>query len=200
MSGSSLKLGRPATYEDLLALPEHLVAEILDGDLYASPRPAYPHAYTAGMIYRDVVPFHGPGGGGRGPGGWWILFEPELHFGRDIAVPDIGCWRIERMPVFPSAAFSELVPDWACEVASPATVHLDRVRKMNLYAREGLRHLWLVDPLARVLEVYRLEGQRFVVTLSCGGDEKVRAEPFDTAAIDLSAWWLPLAEPAPPSR
>lgn len=129
MVGHPLKLGRPATYEDLRAVPEHLVAEILDGDLYASPRPNSPHAYGAG-----------PGGGGRGPGGWWILFEPELHLGRDVAVPDIAGWRIERMPVFPSLAFFELVPDWVCEVASPTTVHIDRVRKMNLYAREGLRH------------------------------------------------------------
>jgi len=200
MVGKALKLGRPATYEDLLAVPEHRVAEILDGDLYVSPRPASPHAYCAGMVYRDVVAFHGPGGGGRGPGGWWILFEPELHLGRDVAVPDIAGWRIERMPTFPSLAFFELVPDWACEVASPSTVHIDRVRKMNLYAREGLRHLWLVDPLARVLEVYRLEGGRWVVALSSGGDEKVRAEPFEGSEIDLAGWWPPLAEPDPGAR
>ena len=172
MAGNPVKLGRPARYEDLLAVPEHQVAEILDGDLYVTPRPAFPHAFAAGMVYRDVVPFHGPGGGRRGPGGWWI----------------------ERMPVFPGDAFSEVVPDWACEVASPATVHVDRVRKMNLYAQVGLSHLWLVDPLARVLEVYRLEAGRWVVAGTFGAEGKVRAEPFPGLEIDLAGWWPPVAE------
>jgi Uma2 family endonuclease len=194
MAGNPVNLGHPATYEDLLAVPEHLVAEILDGELYVTPRPAFPHAFTAGMVYRDVLPHHGPGGGPRGPGGWWILFEPELHFGRAIAVPDLAGWRIERMPVFPRDAFSEVVPDWACEVASPATVHVDRVRKMNLYAQVGLCHLWLVDPLARVLEAYRLEAGRWVVAGTFGKDDTVRAEPFPDIEIDLSAWWPPVPE------
>jgi Uma2 family endonuclease len=197
MAGNPMKLGRPATYDDLLAVPGHLVAEIFDGELYTTPRPAFPHAFTTGMVYRDVAPFHGAGGGGRGPGGWWILFEPELHFGPEIAVPDLAGWRHERMPVFPSVAYSEVVPDWACEVASPATVRVDRVQKMNLYARVGLAHLWLVDPLAQVLEVYRLETRRFVVAGTFGTRDKVRAEPFTDLEIDLAVWWPPLAESGP---
>ena len=194
MAGNPLKLGRAATYEDLQALPDHLVGEILDGELYATPRPALPHAHTTTMLTGDLGPFQGPGGKGRGPGGWRILFEPELHFDKEVVVPDVGGWRLERMPVLPSTAYGELIPDWACEVASPSTVHIDRVRKMNLYAREGLRYLWLVDPLARVLEVYRLEEGRWVVVLTSGGDAKVRAEPFEDVELDLALWWPPLAE------
>lgn len=194
MAGNPLKLGRAATYEDLQALPDHLVGEILDGELYATPRPALPHAHTTTMLTGDLGPFQGPGGKGRGPGGWRILFEPELHFDKEVVVPDVGGWRLERMPVLPSTAYGELIPDWACEVASPLTVHIDRVRKMNLYAREGLRYLWLVDPLARVLEVYRLEEGRWVVVLTSGGDAKVRAEPFEEIELDLALWWPPLAE------
>jgi len=194
MAGNPLKLGRAATYEDLQALPDHLVGEILDGELYATPRPALPHAHTTTMLTGDLGPFQGPGGKGRGPGGWRILFEPELHFDKEVVVPDVGGWRLERMPVLPSTAYGELIPDWACEVASPSTVHIDRVRKMNLYARERLRYLWLVDPLARVLEVYRLEEGRWVVVLTSGGDAKVRAEPFEDVELDLALWWPPLAE------
>jgi len=194
MAGNPLKLGRAATYEDLQALPEHLVGEILGGELYATPRPAFPHAHTTTILTGDLGPFQGPGGKGRGPGGWRILFEPELHFGKEVVVPDVAGWSLERMPVLPPVAYGELIPDWACEIASPSTVHIDRVRKMNLYAREGLRHLWLVDPLARVLEVYRLEEGRWVVVLTSGGDEKVRAEPFEEIELDLASWWPPLAE------
>jgi Uma2 family endonuclease len=195
VAGNPLKLGRPATYEDIEALPDHVVGEILGGDLYATPRPAFPHAHTASALNDDLGAFREPGGRGRGPGGWRILFEPELHFGHDVVVPDLAGWRLERMPVYPSTPYAELVPDWACEIASPSTVHVDRVQKMNLYAREGLAHLWLLDPLARVLEVYRLESGRWVVVLTSGGEGKVRAEPFGEVELDLALWWPPLAEP-----
>jgi len=185
---------RPASYEDLLAVPEHLVAEIVDGDLVTSPRPASPHALTAGRVFRDLSGgFDGPSGG-DGSGGWWILFEPELHFGKDVVVPDLGGWRHRRMPTFLSVSFFELVPDWACEVASPSTVRLDRVRKMNVYAREGVGHLWLVDALARTLEAYRVENGRWIVAGTYGGDTKVRVEPFEALEVDLARWWPPIPE------
>lgn len=184
---------RPATYEDLLAVPEHLVAEIVDGELITSPRPASPHAWCASAIGSSLHgPFHASGG--DGPGGWWILFEPELHFSTDVLVPDLAGWRHSRMPSFLSVPFFELSPDWACEVASPSTVRLDRVRKMSLYAREGVGHLWLVDALARTLEAYRLENGRWIVTGTYGGDAKVRVEPFEVLEVDLARWWPPIPE------
>src|SRR5262249_14626112 len=155
---------RRATYEDLLAVPEHLVAEILDGELVTSPRPASPHAFAAGGMFAGLHGrFHGPPGGAGAPGGWWMLCEPELHLGPDVLVPDAAAWRIDRMPVVPDVAAFTLAPDWVCEVVSSATARIDRARKMPIYAREGVRHLWLVDPVARTLEVYRLEGERWGV-------------------------------------
>jgi len=184
---------RPATYEDLLEVPDHLVAEILDGELITSPRPASPHAYTASMIGIDIGGgFHGPGGGGEGRGGWWIIDEPEFHFGQDVLVPDLAGWRRENMPVFPNVAYFEQAPDWACEVASPSTVRIDRVREMTIYARDQVRHPWLVDPLARTLEVYRLENGRWVVVANYGGDEHLKAEPFEILEVDLTRWWPPI--------
>jgi len=181
---------RRATYDDLLRVPDHLVAEIVGGDLYASPRPASPHARAASSLYQDVAPFDRRKGDPDGPGGWWILFEPECHLGPDIVVPDIAGWRHERMPEIPNVPFFELAPDWVCEVVSPGTGHLDRVRKMPAYARDEVGHLWLVDPLARTLEVYRLADAHWVLQNSHGDTERVRAEPFDAIEIDLSRWWL----------
>jgi Uma2 family endonuclease len=94
------------------------------------------------------------------------------------------------MPVLKNVPYSELAPDWVCEVVSPATVRIDRVRKMPIYAREQVSHLWLVDPLMHTLEVYRLEGQRWVVVSTHGGAEGVRAEPFAAIELDISRWWL----------
>ncbi len=188
-------MGKPprprATYDDLRKVPDHLVAEIVDGELFASPRPASPHAMAQSRILVDVgSAFDGPEGEGRGPGGWWWLVEPELHLGEDVLVPDVAGWRIERMPVVPDVAAFTLAPDFVCEVVSPSTGRLDRVRKMPAYARAGIAFLWLVDPLARTLETYRLEGGRWTLLASFGGDEVVHAVPFDAVPLALSRWWL----------
>jgi len=181
---------RRATYEDLLKVPDPLIAEIVDGELITSPRPAFSHAQAAFAISQDVGRFSRRLGGPGDPGGWWILFEPELHLGAEILVPDLAGWKRERMPILEDVAYSELAPDWICEVVSPSTARVDRVRKMPVYAREQVSHLWLVDPIMRTLEVYRLENQRWVVASTHGGAESVRAEPFETIELDMSRWWL----------
>lgn len=181
---------RRATYEDLLEAPDHLVAEIVDGELYATPRPASPHARAASAIGQDLGPFDRRPGSPGGPGGWWILDEPELHLSAEVLVPDLAGWRHERMPTIPNVAHFALAPDWVCEVVSPTTGRLDRAQKMPVYARECVRHLWLVDPIARTLEIYHLENSHWVVVSTHGGSGSVRAEPFAAIEIDLSRWWL----------
>ena len=180
-----------ATYEDLLKVPDHMVAEILDGDLVVSPRPASRHAKVNSLMGVDLGgPFMGPPGGPRGPGGWWIIFEPELHFGDDVLVPDLAGWRRARMPEIPDVAFFTLTPDWVCEIASPRRGQVDRARKMPIYAREGIPHLWVVDPMERTLEVYGLEGGRWFVLHTFAGDEHARAVSFDAVELELGRWWL----------
>jgi Uma2 family endonuclease len=182
---------RTATYEDLLALPDHVIGQIVDGELHAQPRPAARHALASSAIGGALFGSFNRqgGGGGESPGGWWILFEPEVHLGRDVVVPDLAGWRRERMPDLPDEPFITLAPDWVCEVISPRTAGLDRIRKKRLYAREGVGHLWLVDPAARSLEVARRVGEVWQDVALHEGDEVVRAEPFDALEIDLARWW-----------
>ena len=181
---------RRATYEDLLNVPDILIAEIIDGELITSPRPASPHAFAASVVMQDVGPFSRRLGGPGEPGGWWILFEPELHLGSDILVPDLAGWRRERLPVLRDVPYFEQAPDWVCEVVSPSTGRIDRVRKMPIYAREQVGYIWLVDPLQRILDVYRLEGQRWLLVSTYGDTERVRAEPFEALEFDIDRWWL----------
>src|SRR3954471_2014812 len=148
---------RRATYDDLLKVPDILVAEILDGELFTSPRPASPHTYASSVLRGALDPFDRRIGGPGGPGGWWLLFEPELHLGADILVPDLAGWRRERMPVFPDQPAVRLAPDWVCEVISPSAGRSDRPRKLPIYARERFEHVWIVDPLQRTLEVFLRE-------------------------------------------
>jgi len=181
---------RQATYDDLLAVPDILVAEIVAGELHTSPRPASPHARATWMLGQEIGPYDRDPPDPQDPGGWWILFEPELHFGSDVLVPDLAGWRRERMPQIPNAPYFDLAPDWACEVLSPGTARLDRIGKMPVYAREGVGHLWLIDPLGHTLEIYRLEAGHWVVAQTLGGTEKVRAEPFAAVELDLARWWI----------
>ncbi|HCF57461.1 MAG TPA: hypothetical protein DFS52_05650 [Myxococcales bacterium] len=176
-----------ATLADIAALPENLVGEILAGELVVSPRPAVWHAVASSSLGMKLgPPFHH---GDHGPGGWWLLDEPELHLGSDVLVPDLAGWRRERLPALPDSPAFDLAPDWVCEVVSPSTSAIDRAVKSKIYARERVRHLWLLDPRARTLEVMRLEEGRWVVVAVHAGDEVVRAEPFEAIELELAALW-----------
>jgi len=178
---------RPATYEDLLKVPDHFVAEILEGELYATPRPAMPHAVAASALGSELG---GPFQQGRGgPGGWWILDEPELHLGSDVIVPDLAGWRRSRVPQVPAVAAMTIPPDWVCEILSPSTEALDRVPKLNAYARERVAHVWFINPRSQTLEVLRLEGARWTVVATHDGDVSVTVEPFDAVPLDLYRLW-----------
>ena len=179
-------LKKRATYDDLVRVPEHFVAEMFDGELYASPRPALPHAHAAIAL---AVKLGGPFGFDRDPGGWLLLFEPELHFGNDVLVPDLAGWRRERLPSVPNDAYLTLAPDWICEVLSPSTEPIDRGKKLRIYAREGVRHAWIVDPLQQTLEVLTLEAGSLEQIEEHHGGVRVRARPFDAIALELSALW-----------
>ena len=189
----STERNAPSVEAAFQAAPEEMVAEILDGELYLSPRPARPHANVASNL---GILIGGPFKLGRGgPGGWVILDEPELHLGPrpDKLVPDLAGWRRERLPDAlggeDAPAHYDLAPDWVCEVLSERTRHRDKGAKQRIYAREGVRHLWLVDPLAPTLDVFRLQGGHWLLVDSFGGDERVRAEPFDASELELALLW-----------
>jgi Uma2 family endonuclease len=184
----STPAARDATYEDLCKVPDHLVAQIIHGQLITLPRPAPRHALASSVLGAEIGgPFHT--GRHGGPGSWWILDEPELHLGRDILVPDLAGWRRERMPALPETAFFELPPDWICEVLSPATAQMDRVDKLALYAAHGVAHAWLVDPDAKTLEVFALRGGQWIFTLALKESDEVCAPPFDAINFSLAALW-----------
>ncbi len=187
MGKPDAKPAQPASYADIEVLSPNLVGEILAGELVVSPRPAPRHAQASSSLGVLLgAPF---GFGSGGPGGWRILDEPELHLRADVVVPDLAGWRSERMPTLPATPFFELSPDWICEVLSDSTRRRDRVQKLPIYARERVAHVWLVDPEARTLEVYRLDGEGWRLAGSWSDTDKVRAEPFDAVELDLALLW-----------
>jgi Uma2 family endonuclease len=178
---------RPATYQDILDAPPHMVAEIVHGALHLHPRPHPRHARAVGSLGHEVV---GPFDKGRGgPGGWWILIEPELHLGQDVLVPDLAGWRRERLPTLTGDVHIEVPPDWVCEVISSQTRTFDLTEKRDVYAEHGIGHLWLVDPIARTLEVFHLVSGAWTLNAALHDDAEVRLPPFEAVAFALSDLW-----------
>ena len=172
-----------------MRVPDHLVAEIIDGELFTTPRPATPHAYVISGLTGEIgIPFSR---GRGGPGGWWVLVEPELHFGEDVVVPDLGAWRHTTLPVIPNAPYVSTPPDWVCEVLSPSTERLDRARKLAVYAREGVGFVWLINPRTLTLEVFQLVGSGWSLLAAHSDADVVRAQPFEAIELDLGSLWLP---------
>ena len=178
---------RKATYDDLLQVPEHLVAEIVNGRLVTHPRPRPRHARASSSLGDELVSPFDKGRGG--PGGWWILDEPELHLNEDVLVPDLAGWRRERMPTLPETAWFELPPDWICEVLSPNTARMDRVEKLPKYAASGVSHAWLIDPDIRTQEAYENRDGKWLLLGALENDDRVRIAPFDAIEIELSLLW-----------
>jgi len=180
----------PAVVEGYRNAPEHLVAEIIDGQLSLMPRPRLRHARSASRLGNRLAGFDDPRAGD--PGGWILLDEPELHLGPrpDVVIPNLGGWRRERVPEgFMDDAAATLAPDWCCEVLSPSTEQVDRGRKLDIYRREGVGHVWLVSPVLQTVEVLRRHDLGWLLTATFAGDVVVRAEPFDAVELDLAALW-----------
>ena len=180
---------RQATYQDVLDAPPHMVAQIVDGRLYTFPRPAASHAAACSELFGTIQPpFHN---GRGGPGGWIILFEPELHLSETVLVPDIAGWRRGRMQVVPDVQFFVLAPDWICEVLSPSTRSLDIGRKREIYAQEGVSHLWLVDPDEQSLEAFELRDSEWSMIDRLCQDAQVSLPPFEAIRFNLGDLWIP---------
>lgn len=184
---------RRATYEDLYTIDESAIGEIIDGELVATPRPSPEHAHAASVLGIEVGPGYAMGRGG-GPGGWILLYEPEILFpGRgEPLVPDLAGWRKERFRRSREHNWIEVIPDWVCEVLSPGTAKRDRFGKMAIYGESlEVRHVWLVDPLNKTLEVFgRQESGAWTTVSFFAGDDRVRAEPFPEAEFALPVLWL----------
>jgi Uma2 family endonuclease len=180
---------RKAVYEDLYKLPENMIGEIIDGDLHALPRPHARHVKSATILGGELIPPYYFGRGG-GPGGWEILIEAEVLLGENLLVPDLSGWKKERLPGLPKTNWISITPDWVCEILSPNSKGHDRIKKMPIYSQHGVKHAWLLDPVEKTLEVYRLEGGHWLAIGYYGENDRVRAEPFMEVEINLADLWM----------
>lgn len=173
-------------YDEILELPEHLVGEIIDGELFVSPIPAPRDSHTKGRLAVELMRHFEDR-----HDGWWIFMAVELHLGGDVLVPDIVGWKKERLPKIPDVPFMELVPDWICEVLPRyGTADHDRFRKMPRYALHKIDYAWIVDTIAHGVEIYERQDRNWLQVAMHHGTAPIRAVPFDACEIDLAPLWI----------
>lgn len=178
------------TYEDLLALPEEVRAEVLGGEVVTQASPSPAHYYAQFRLVRALDEPYQLGHGG--PGGWWFLSDVDVRLAaHEVVRPDAAGWRRERLPSPWNMRPIDVVPDWIAEVLSPFGIERDRVIKMELYARCGVPFYWIVDPVARVLEVYALERGRWMVAGTFDRTAVVRIPPFEAIEVVVGELFHP---------
>ncbi|MBF0224218.1 MAG: Uma2 family endonuclease [Desulfobacterales bacterium] len=182
-------LNKNATYNDLYKIPENMIGQIINGELIIMPRPSPRHIKVSSSIGVFISSFYEFGWNG-GPGNWIILDEPEIKLGENIFVPDIAGWKKERLSKFPKTNYISLSPDWICEVLSPSTEKTDRAKKMPIYAQFGVPYLWIINPIEKTLEIFKLSGKQWIVLAIYAEDDKFRDEPFQEIEIDLQNLWI----------
>ena len=183
------RVDKPATYADLEAVPPHLVAEILFGELVTHPRPVRRHGGATSALGGVLTGTYQFGIGG--PGGWVFVDEPELHLGPHVLVPDIAGWRRERLQPQRHDAFTTISPDWICETLSPSTERYDRGQKRAIYAQYGVGHLWFLDARVKSLECFELQNKEWVLKGTYFDKDVVCAAPFDVMKFSLELLWPP---------
>jgi len=180
---------QPSLYDQLCALPDGVTGEILSRQLHTQISGSARHAVAiTGLLSNIGTAFDFAR---NGPGGWFTLHKPEIHFVRDteVAVPDLAGWRRERMPQVPEGHRFEVVSDWVCEILSPSTARKDRFIKLPIYAKYGVAHAWLVDPEAHTLEAFELRDGFWLRIAALQDDAAVRVAPFDAIEFSLADLW-----------
>ncbi|MBI2391572.1 MAG: Uma2 family endonuclease [Deltaproteobacteria bacterium] len=176
---------RRATLADILPfLAREEQVELVDGEIVPRAMPSASHGATQ-LGFGDVLgPFRRRAGDPRGPGGWWIFSELDVHYEQtdEVFRHDVCGYRRDRHAERPSGAVVSARPDWVCEILS-TNRRRAFIEKQRTLHRHAVPHYWLFDPDAEVLSVLRWSEPGYVVILNAGAGETVRAEPFDAIEI-----------------
>lgn len=185
---SSAPKVRPATLDELTQLRDqgHAV-ELIDGEIVYKAMPTPAHGDAQSRVNGVLHGFNRRGGGPRGPGGWWLMTEVEVLYGktREVFRHDLVGFRRDAHPARPDDMPVKARPDWVCEILSPSTARYDVVSKQRTLHAHGIAHYWIVDPQNQLLSVLRWEAEQYKRVLDAGVGDIVRAEPFDAIELDV---------------
>ena len=165
--------------------PPGVRLELVEGDIRVSPSPTHEHAYTLSRLLRilgNYIELHDLG----------VIMSDTDHELTSWTVrrPDLYFFSKERMNLIETPIRHP--PDLAVEVISEGSVRTDRKEKFAAYQDFGIGHYWLVDPLRRTADAFRLKKRKYVAAGSGKGNDTVKFPPFEDLTIALrELWWPP---------
>ena len=181
-----LDRGKVWTYQDYLELPEDgRRSEIIDGVLYVSPSPRQIHQLLSRRLQFFFYQFELEGRG--------FVYDAPM----DLLMP--GCTPVQPDLIFLTREQRPLIqenyiqgtPELLVEILSPSTRSLDRVKKLNRYAKNGVNFYLIVDPEASTLEVFVHQAGRFVLEASLSQED---SWTYQDKTLDLAALFAPLPD------
>jgi Uma2 family endonuclease len=180
MEARKLEAKKVYTIEDILALPEGKRAELLDGKIYYMASPSMTHQWILTDLIVEISNYiKRKGGPCRAFAAPFAVF---LNNDRNYFEPDIVvvCDRDKLKEDGCHGA-----PDWVIEIVSPSSASHDYVRKAAVYADEGVREYWIVDPHSQTINVYRF-GDKVYRPTQYGFDGQVKVGIYEDLTIDFS--------------
>ena len=183
MAGHTLKTRTLLTADDFFALPDDGKRyEVLAGELYVNPPPAFSHQDVAKRLFRQLYEFF------EGKGVGEVFFAPlgVVLSQHDVAEPDL-------IVVDDPSQFSqrgiEGPPLLVVEILSPSNARHDRVTKAARYLALGVEHYWIVDPRRRHVLCQRVEDGRWAVVAEGSNDGCVSDPSWPELIVELRRLW-----------
>lgn len=139
------------TYDDILALPEGVRAELMDGQIYYMASPTLTHQRILGNLYVDIVTYIRKNKGTceafPAPCAVFLYADHSTYLEPDLIVV------CDRDKLKPDGCYG--APDWVVEILSPSSRYLDCSKKLFKYQTAGVNEYWIVDPMNEMVRVYR---------------------------------------------
>ena len=168
------------TVEDFLALGDGVYAELIDGEIHMNATPTFDHQHAAQALGRALGSWAEPRRAGQALG---VPIDVDLPSGDIveavalfISTPRLGI--IDR--------WIRGVPDLLVEVLSPSNLAHDRVTKLRFYERNAVPEYWIVDLVARAVDMYRLEGGRYRAPIRVGADDALTSPQLPGFALPVA--------------
>jgi Uma2 family endonuclease len=167
------------TYEDYAALPEGAPYQLIGGKLVMAPSPTASHQYISVRIGKRLIDFVEEMGLGI------VLYAPlDVYLEeKETYQPDIIYIAKERLFIIEERVKG--APDLVMEILSPSTAYYDLRKKARVYARQGVKEYWIVDPEERSIEIYTNQGGTFELKQKAEGEGKASSSLLAGFEVEL---------------
>ncbi|MBI1353524.1 MAG: hypothetical protein GC160_04200 [Acidobacteria bacterium] len=179
MMSMAAEVRKKLTWEDIRDLPEGEKAELVEGELYLAPTAGTPHQSIGTRLTVLIFNFVE-----ERDLGWFsgrdvhYVFDEHNHF-----EPDLSFVAKDRMHLI-RGPYVDGPPDLAIEILSPSNRKHDTELKFRYYARFGVKEYWMVDPDAKAIAIFALEGADYELVGEFTPGQPIRSRVLEGLSFD----------------